>query len=417
MGKAPLAWRIRPQELKDFLGQDHILSPGKPLREMIERDLVRSVIFSGPPGSGKSCLAHIIANKTGSHFVEISAVASGIKEIRRAVEQAEEEAKRGRSTIFFIDEIHRFNKIQQEALLPHLERSTLTLIGTSTENPHFALVPALASRTLVFPFKALSSENIKEILKAALERDEQLRSMKVKVEEEALEAIAFISSGDARKALTTLELACIVTRDSSKRVTRDVIEEVSQKSFPFDSQLHYDTISAFIKSMRGSDPDATLFWLALMLESGEDPLYIARRILIAAAEDVGLADPVALILSLSVFLGVKEIGLPEAELLLSEAALYVATAPKSNSAYLGIKRAKEELRNRADIEIPLHLRSSHAFPRRSDYRYPHDYPEHFVKQEYMPEKRHLYTPSSQGREAKIRETLKRLWGRKYYEEE
>ena len=415
MEKAPLAWRYRPQDLKGFMGQKHLLSPGKPLRVMIDQDMVRSVVFYGPPGTGKTCLAHIIASKTQALFIEISAVTSGKKELMEALNKAEERWARQERTLLFIDEIHRFNKVQQETLLPAVEKGQIILIGASTENPYFALVPGLRSRTQVFPFHPLSEEDLISLMKGALKRDRRLRALGVTVEEEALKALARYSSGDARKALNSLELACtMATSSSTPVVTSNTVQEVFQKSFPYDTQLHYDAISAFIKSMRGSDPDATLFWLAFMLEAGEDPLYIARRIVIAASEDIGLADPVALMLATAAYKGVKEIGLPEGALLLAHAALYVATAPKSNSAYRALNKARAEIKKRGSIQVPPHLRDSSSYTKEKGYLYPHDYPGGFVAQEYMPRPSViLYEPGTEGREAKIRERLKNLWKDRY----
>jgi len=413
--KAPLAWRYRPQNLEGFLGQKHILSPGKPLRVMIDQDMVRSVVFYGPPGTGKTCLAHIIASRTQALFIEISAVTSGKKDLMEALNKAKERWIRQERTLLFIDEIHRFNKVQQETLLPGVEKGQIILIGASTENPYFALVPGLRSRTQVYPFHPLSEEDLISLMKGALEEDGRLQALGVTVEGEALKVLARFSSGDARKALNSLELGCIMaTSSSTPVVTSDMVQEIFQKSFPYDTQLHYDTISAFIKSMRGSDPDATLFWLAFMLEAGEDPLYIARRIVIAASEDVGLADPVALMLATAAYKGVKEIGIPEGALLLAHAALYVATAPKSNSAYKALNKAREEIKKRGSIQVPPHLQDSSSYTKEKGYLYSHDYPRGFVAQEYMPHPSViLYEPGTEGREAKIRERLKNLWKDRY----
>ncbi len=410
MEKAPLAWRLRPESLEEFLGQRHLLSPGKPLRVMIEKDLVRSVVFYGPPGTGKTCLAHIIARKSQARFISLSAVTAGKRDLLEALEKATEEKERGRKTLLFIDEIHRFNRVQQETLLPSLEEGRIILIGASTENPYFALVPGLRSRAQVFPFQPLSEEDLVTLMKRALERFYPV----VKAEEEALFLLARLSSGDGRKALNHLEIMITMAQDSpSPAITPQMVRKTLHKSLPYDTQLHYDAISAFIKSMRGSDPDATLFWLAFMLEGGEDPLYIARRILIAASEDVGLADPVAAILAQATYQGVKEIGLPEGALLLAQAALYVATAPKSNRAYMGLKGAQEEVRKRGNIQVPPHLRDSSSYTRKGGYLYPHDFPHHFVPQEYMEKPKRFYEPSHQGRESKIKDRLKRLWKERY----
>ncbi len=410
MEKAPLAWRLRPKSLGEFLGQRHLLSPGKPLRVMIERDLVRSVVFYGPPGTGKTCLAHIIAHRSQALFIGLSAVTAGKKDLLEALAKARKRWETGQKTLLFIDEIHRFNRIQQETLLPAVEKGLVILIGASTENPYFALVPGLRSRVQVFAFKALSEEDLVTLMKRALER----HYPHVQATEEALKLLARLSSGDGRKALNSLELAVTMAQESpSPEITTSMVQGVFQKTIPYDTQLHYDAASAFIKSMRGSDPDATLFWLAFMLEAGEDPLYIARRILIAASEDVGLADPAALILAQAAYQGVKEIGLPEGALILAHAALYIATAPKSNRAYLGLRKAQEEVKKRGDIQVPPHLRDSSSYTKGGRYLYPHDYPDHFVVQEYMEKPKRFYHPSHQGREGKIGERLKRLWKERY----
>ncbi len=415
MEKAPLAWRYRPKNLEGFLGQEHILSPGKPLRVMIDQDMVRSVVFYGPPGTGKTCLAHIVASRTQALFIEVSAVTSGKKDLIEALNKAKERWEKQEKTLLFIDEIHRFNKVQQETLLPAVEKGQIILIGASTENPYFALVLGLRSRTQVYPFHPLSEEDLIKLMWGAMEGDKVLRSSGVTVEEEALKALAYFSAGDARKALNSLELACTMATSSSPSVvTPSMVQEVFQKSFPYDTQLHYDAISAFIKSMRGSDPDATIFWLAFMLEAGEDPIYIARRIVIAASEDVSLADPVALMLAMAAYRGVKEIGIPEGALLLSHAALYVATAPKSNRVYQALNKARGEVKKRGSIQVPPHLRDSSSYTKGRGYLYSHDYPRGFVAQEYMPHPPTIfYEPGTEGREAKIRERLKGLWKDRY----
>jgi len=408
--KVPLAWRLKPESLEEFLGQRHLLSPGKPLRVMIEKDMIRSVVLYGPPGTGKTCLARLIASKSQALFIGLSAVTAGKKDLLTALDRAKERQREGGKTLLFIDEIHRFNRIQQETLLPAVEEGLIILIGASTENPYFALVPGLRSRAQVFAFEALSEEDLITLMKRALGKCYP----QVEVEEGALVTLARLSSGDGRKALNNLETAITMVQGSpSPKISIPVVQEVFQKTIPYDTQLHYDAISAFIKSMRGSDPDATLFWLAFMLEAGEDPLYIARRILIAASEDVGLADPGALLVSQAVYQGIKEIGLPEGSLLLAHAALYVATAPKSNRAYKGLNKAQEEVRKRGDIPVPPHLRDSSSYTKAGKYLYPHDFPGHFVQQEYMDNFKNFYQPSDQGREKKIGDRLRRLWKERY----
>jgi putative ATPase len=413
--REPLAWRFKPHDLSEFVGQDHLISAGKPLRIMIERDLLRSAVFYGPPGTGKTCLAHIIADRTQALFFKISAVTSGKKEIKEVLATATKRWGKRERTLLFVDEIHRFNKVQQETLLPAVERGEVILIGASTENPYFALVHGLRSRTQVFHFHPLDEENLVKIMEKALTEDSFLAQMKGKPDRETLISLAHLASGDARIALNNLELAMIMASDSHPpAVTPEIVEEVFQKRIPYDKQTHYNAISAFIKSLRGSDPDATIFWLAFMLEAGEDPLYIARRIVIAASEDVGLADPSAIIVASAALQGVKEIGLPEAELILAHAALHLATAPKSNSAYKAIKEAQKEVRSRGNIQVPDHLKDASSYTKaRGEYIYPHDHPHHFVLQYYMPLPKKFYRPTLQGKEAKIKERLEKLWGKKH----
>ncbi len=405
----PLAWRMQPEDLEQFVGQPHLLAPGRPLRRLIEEDRLVSVIFFGPPGTGKTCLARIIAKRTRSIFLSINAVTAGIKEIRDSLE----EAKRGR-TILFIDEIHRFNKLQQEALLPAVEKGDVILIGASTYNPFFSIVPALSSRSMIFQFFPLKEEELIEILRRALTEPRGLGDYRIECGEEVLRYIAAISEGDARKALNLLELSFFISEEKEGRrvITVDLVKEaVQNKSIYYDEQEHYDTISAFIKSMRGSDPDATVYWLAKMLEAGEDPLFIARRIVICASEDVGNADPHALVIAQSAMEAVERIGMPEARIILSQAAIYVAQAPKSNSSYVAIESALEEIRKNPLQPVPLHLRDAHyqgaqRLGAGRGYKYPHDFEGHYVRQEYMPLKKIFYRPSSEGYERIISRRMK-----------
>lgn len=407
----PLAWRMQPGDFSDFLGQAHLLAPNKPLRRLIEEDKLVSVILYGPPGTGKTALAHIIANKTQADFIPINAVTAGIKDIREAVS-----SRTGDKTILFIDEIHRFNKIQQDALLPHIEKGEITLIGASTQNPFFALVPALSSRSLIFQFHKIPREDLKKLILKAVSDGRGLGQYRISIEEEAVAFIASFSEGDARKALNTLELAFLSsTEDESGRhcLTLEHVRDVLQnKTLYYDEDDHYDTISAFIKSMRGSDPDATVYWLARMIESGEDPLFIARRIIICASEDVGNADPHALPLAVSAMMAVERIGMPEGRIPLSQAAIYIASAPKSNASYMAIDGALEEIRTGPLQQVPAHLRDTHYSGAQrlgagQGYRYPHDFAGHYVRQDYMNTNKSFYSPSSEGYERIIKSRLKK----------
>jgi len=413
--RVPLAWRMQPGSLDDFVGQERLLAPGRILRRAIEEDTIVSLILYGPPGTGKTALAHIIARRTQSEFITLNAVTSGITEIRKAVATADAASLAGRTSILFVDEIHRFNKVQQDALLPEVEAGRLTLIGASTENPFFALVPPLASRSMIFQFQPLSIDEVRTVLRRALEDPERgLGKRPVEVSDEALDHLASFSGGDARKALNALELSVhAVGGGADGPITRDVVAEVFQKNSLYYSQDdHYDVISAFIKSMRGSDPDAAVYWLGRMIESGEDPRFIARRIMICAAEDVGNADPQALVVSAAASRVAYEVGMPEARIPLAQAALYVATAPKSNSAILAIDEALEDIRGGRVQQVPVHLRDAH-YPGAKrlgagvGYKYPHDFEGHHVEQHYLEEAKVFYRPSSEGFEKYIAERLKR----------
>ncbi len=390
-------------DLSEIAGQGHILSEGRALRNIIEGDKIVSIILYGPPGVGKTALAHIIARRTRSEFIEINAVTAGIKDIREAVSSPSK-------TIVFVDEIHRFNKVQQDALLPHIESGRIVLIGASTQNPSFALTPALASRTMIFRFNPLSTEDIKAILIRAL-ADKRGYGGDLSLSAEALEYAASMAGADARRALNILELASLSARHTGAATIdlKTIKDAVYDKTLYYDENEHYDTISAFIKSMRGSDPDASVYWLAKMLESGEDPLFIARRIIICASEDVGNADPHALGVAVSAYLSVERIGLPEGRIPLSQAAIYVAQAPKSNACYMALEAALAAVQKEETQPVPPHLRdSSYAGAKKlgvTGYKYPHDYPGHFVQQEYLINPRVFYEPSSQGFEIEIKNRL------------
>lgn len=419
--KAPLADRMRPRNLGEFIGQDHLLGPGKILRQAIESDQIPSMILWGPPGSGKTTLAMIIAQTTGANFVSFSAVLSGVKEIKEVLQEAKEEWRyRGRRTILFVDEIHRFNKAQQDAFLPYVEKGTIILIGATTENPSFEVISPLLSRTKVFTLRPLEEEEIEEILKRALQDSERgLGRVEVEIEPEVLKGITRLANGDARIALNTLEMVVLTKSPDPtglRRIQKRDLEEVlERKSLLYDKsgEEHYNLISAFHKSLRGSDPDGALYWLGRMLEAGEDPLYIARRMIRFASEDIGNADPQALQVAVSAMEAFHFVGLPEGDLALAQAAIYLATAPKSNAVYLAYQEVKRDIRELENLPVPLHLRNPvtplmEELGYGKDYKYPHDYPDHFVEEEYLPENlkgRIYYHPTDQGFEKEIKKRL------------
>lgn len=417
-GKAPLALRMRPQSLDEVLGQDAIIGKGKLLRRAIEADQLGSLIFYGPPGTGKTSLAYVIAQQTKAHFVKLNAVTSGVADLRQVVKDAEERlGLYSQGTILFVDEIHRFNKAQQDALLPSVEEGKIILIGATTENPYFSVNSALLSRSRLFKLELLSIEDLKILLLRALEDKERgLGTYKVRLADEALTHLAEAARGDARLALNGLELAVLSTlpnEEGIRVIDLGVAEEsIQEKAILYDKtgDQHYDVISAFIKSMRGSDPDACLHYLARMLAAGEDPRFIIRRIMIQAAEDVGLADPQALVVAIAAAEALERVGLPEGRLILAEAALYVACAPKSNSAYLGINKAQEDVKNGKYGQVPPHLRDAnypgaYTFGHGKGYQYPHDFPNHWVEQDYLPKEMKgvkYFEPSGQGEDQGIR---------------
>jgi putative ATPase len=421
---APLAARMRPRSLEEFVGQEHLVGQGRMLRRAIEEDRLPSMVFWGPPGSGKTTLARVIASLTKSHFEPVSAVSSGVADLRRVVAEASERlGEQGQRTILFIDEIHRFNKAQQDVVLPYVEDGTITLIGATTENPSFEVISALLSRSRVFKLEPLSAEQIEGLLRRALEDEERgLGAMRVEIAGETLAALANVVGGDARIALNALELAAQTTRPDAtgaRRVGAEQIEEaLQQRSMLYDKagDWHYDIVSAFIKSLRGSDPDAALYWLARMLEGGEDPLFVARRLVILASEDVGLADPQALQVAVAAQQAVHFIGMPEGFYPLAEATIYLATAPKSNSVGTAYSRAVEDAQATAAEPVPLHLRNAPTPLMRQmghgeGYKYDHASPGHYSGQEHLPEKlgrRTYYVPGEVGYEAKIREWMERL---------
>ena len=394
----PLAYRMMPKTLEDYVGQEHILAKDKILYRTIKADRISSIILWGPPGCGKTSLAKVISNTTKYQFVKLNAVTAGVSDIKKAIEEAKNPFLNPTGKcILFIDEIHRFNKLQQDALLPYVENGTVILIGATTENPYFEVNKALISRSMVVKLDPLNTEDIFRILKNALNHPEGLGSFNVKIEDTTLMKIAEVSSGDVRTALNGLEIAVLTTEISSDgkiNITDEIMKESIQKRkavFDKNGDTHYDNISAFIKSMRGSDSDATLFYLARALNGGEDPVFMARRIVIAAAEDVGLANPNALVVATSAMQAVSMVGMPEARIILAEAAVYVAESKKSNATYLGINKAIEDIQNKDTGSIPMHIRNSVAkgmeqFGYGEGYKYPHDYPHHVVEQQYLPDK-------------------------------
>ena len=396
--KEPLAVRMRPKTLEEYVGQEHVIGPGKLLYRTIKADRLSSIILFGPPGCGKTSLAKVISETTKYKFYKINAVTAGVADIKRVVEETRNYMMNpsGKS-ILFIDEIHRFNKLQQDALLPYVENGTIILIGATTENPYFEVNKALISRSMVIKLNPLTEEDIYKILKNALERKDGLGEYSIKIEDSTLRKIADISNGDVRTALNGLEIAVLTTNmesDGYIHITDEVIKNSIQNRkaiFDKNGDTHYDNISAFIKSMRGSDPDAVLFYLARALNGGEDPVFLARRIVICASEDVGLADPQALVIATSAMQAVNMIGMPEARIILAEAAVYVANCKKSNATYLGINKALEDVANQDTGEIPMHIRNAPIEKMRElgyneGYKYPHDYPGHWVEQQYLPDK-------------------------------
>lgn len=399
---APLALRMAPKTLEEFVGQNHILGQGKILRRLIEADRIVSVILAGPPGSGKTALAKLIAGVTKSHFISLNAVTAKIDDLRKVIEEARYKIKtKGKKTIVLIDEIHRFSKVQQDALLPSVEEGTIVLIGLTTENPNFAITSALTSRAQVFILDKLKDEDIRIILKNAIEnRERGLGKLKIKMDPLALDHLIKMSEGDARKSLSALELGALTTEPDENNViifSLPVAEESIQRKkilYDRDGDEHYNTISAFIKSMRGSDPDAVVYWLAKMLCAGEDPRFIARRIVICAAEDVGDADPMALVIANAAYQASEMIGMPEARIPLSEAAIYIACAPKSNACYMAIEKAMEDVNKERGQDVPIHLQDKHSSKQNAGegYKYPHNYKDAKVEQNYLNKKKKYYNP-------------------------
>ncbi len=420
-GNTPLSERVRPVALSEFVGQEHIVGEGKPLRIMIEKDKLASMIFWGPPGVGKTTLALLLAGHVNADFIQLSAVSSGVKDVRAALDKAKLNRTRlGKKTILFVDEIHRFNKAQQDSLLQSSEKGLIILIGATTENPSFEVIPPLLSRSRVFVLNELTAEDLRNIVNNAIRKDKILRNKKIEFED--LDLAISLSGGDARKLLNAVELAVnLVSGESDDKIylNSETIKDAYQANYvKYDKnrEEHYNIISAFIKSIRGSDPDAALYWLARMIEGGEQPEFIARRMIVLASEDIGNADPAALTVAVSAFTAIRYIGMPEGAIVLAQAATYLASCPKSNASYLGISAATEEVRKLPAYNVPFHLRNAPTGLMKdlnygSGYEYPHDFEGHVSSQKYLPEElkeKIYYNPTRLGKEAEISEYLRKV---------
>ena len=420
----PLAERMRPKSLADYFGQDHLVGSQGSLTQMITNGIFPSLIFWGPPGTGKTTLAQLLALEKERPFYQLSAINTGVKEIREIIHKAEHSGGlfSGKSPILFIDEIHRFSKSQQDSLLNAVEKGVITLIGATTENPSFEVINALLSRCQVYVLKSLEKKDLKKILTYALEKDDFLKEIDIQLNE--TEALIELAGGDARKLLSLLELVIQANGNKTIKITNEMVFQTVQTSsvlFDKNGDFHYDIVSAFIKSIRGSDPNGAIYWLARMIEAGEDIGFIARRLLILAAEDIGIANPTALVLANSTFQAVTSVGYPEGRILLSECVIYLATSPKSNTAYKAINEAQEKVRQTGNLPIPLHLRNAPTKLMKElgygeDYKYAHDYKNQFIEQEFLPEEikgTTLYQPGDNQKEKSIRDFLKSRWNKKY----
>ena len=427
---APLAERMRPRTFDEFVGQQQVVGSDRVLFRAIAAGRLPSFILWGPPGTGKTTLARLVATVTQAAFEPVSAVTSGVADLRRIVAEARDrQGMHGQATILFVDEIHRFNKAQQDVILPHVEDGTVTLIGATTENPSFEVIAPLLSRSRVFALQSLTPEEVEDIVnRAAADPERGLGDMNISIAPDAMAHLANIANGDARVALNALETAAYATASDAdggtRRIDLDTIADALQRRSPMYDKAgdsHYDTISAFIKSVRGSSPDGALYWLARMIESGEDPLFVARRLVILAAEDIGLADPQALTVAVAAQQAVHFIGMPEGRIPLAEATVYLATAPKSNTAYAALNEAMADVRRLPNDPVPLHLRNAvtgmmHQMGYGKDYKYSHDYEGHFAPQEYLPprlQERRYYHPGAEGAEKEIAERLRRWWGNRH----
>ncbi len=425
ISQIPLAERMRPHSLTDFYGQKHILAENGPLLRLLQSGVLPSMLFWGPPGVGKTTLAQIIAQQSGREFFKLNAVSSGVKDVRDVIEKAERSGFMGnyQKPVVFIDEIHRFNKSQQDSLLAAVEKGTICLMGATTENPSFEVISALLSRCQIFVLESLGKEELLQVISHALENDKWLQSKNVQIQE--YEALLMLSGGDARKLLNYLEIAVASQGNATEIVlNNENVKAAIQQSMPVydkNGEMHYDIISAFIKSMRGSDPQGAVYWLARMIEGGEDPKFIARRILIAASEDVGMANPNALLIATNCFQAVSMVGYPEAEIILAQAAIYLANSPKSNASYMAIKQARQFVKQTGNLSVPLHLRNAPTKLMKdlnygADYKYAHDYPGSFAFQEYLPDEISgtvFYEPGDNAHENQAKTRLSALWKGKY----